>query len=83
MLKPGQRVNADLYCEQLDEVNQSLIEKCSAIVNKRGVILQHEMQDRSVKRALAKINELGWEVVLPAPYLPKIAQSDFNLFSLL
>ncbi|XP_047366075.1 histone-lysine N-methyltransferase SETMAR-like [Vespa velutina] len=27
VLKPGQTVNADLYCKQLDRVNQSLIEK--------------------------------------------------------
>ena len=33
MLKHGETANADLYCEQLDRVNESLNEKCPAIVN--------------------------------------------------
>lgn len=41
VLKPRQTVNADLYCEQLDLVNQSLIEICPAIVKRKGVNLQH------------------------------------------
>ncbi|XP_047364411.1 histone-lysine N-methyltransferase SETMAR-like [Vespa velutina] len=77
MLKPGQTVNADLYCEQLDRVNQSLIEKYPAIVNKKGVILQ---DTHCTRRTLEKINELGWEV-LPHPlYSPDIAPSHFHLF---
>ncbi|XP_047365377.1 histone-lysine N-methyltransferase SETMAR-like [Vespa velutina] len=35
VLKSEQTVNADLYCEQLDRVNQSLIEKYPAIVNRK------------------------------------------------
>ncbi|GFX57967.1 histone-lysine N-methyltransferase SETMAR [Trichonephila clavipes] len=42
VLKPGETVNADLYCEQLDRLNQSLIEKYPAIINRKGVILQHD-----------------------------------------
>lgn len=38
MLKPGQTVNADLYSEQLDGMNQYLIEKHSANVNRKFVI---------------------------------------------
>ena len=65
VLKPGQTVNADFYCEQLDRVNQSLIEKCPAIVNRKRVILQHDnAKPHGAKRTLAKINELGWEVFL-------------------
>ena len=50
VLKPGQTVNADLFCEQLDLVNQSLIEKCLAIVNGKGVILQHNNARPHCKR---------------------------------
>lgn len=42
MLKPGQIVNTDLYCEQLDQVNQSLVEKYPMIINRKGVILQYD-----------------------------------------
>ncbi|GFT21119.1 histone-lysine N-methyltransferase SETMAR [Trichonephila clavipes] len=42
VFKPGETVNADLYCKQLDRQNQSLIEKYPAIFNRKGVILQHD-----------------------------------------
>ena len=81
VLKPGQTVNADLYCEQLDRVNQSLIEKCPAIVNRKGVILQHDnARPHCARRTLEKINELGWEVLPHPPYSPDIVPSDFHLF---
>ncbi|XP_046826458.1 histone-lysine N-methyltransferase SETMAR-like [Vespa crabro] len=81
VLKPGQTVNADLYREQLDRVNQSLIEEYSVIVNRKGVILQHDnARPHCTRRTLEKINELGWEVLPHSPYSPDIAPSDFHLF---
>ncbi|GFW98930.1 histone-lysine N-methyltransferase SETMAR [Trichonephila clavipes] len=63
VFKPGETVNADLYCEPLDRLNQSLIEKYPAIINTKGVILQHD----NARKTLEKINGLGWEVL---PYPP-------------
>lgn len=81
VLKAGQTVNADLYCEQLDRVYQFLIKKCPAIVNRKGVILQHDnARLHCARRTLEKINELGWEVLPHPPYSPDIAPSDFHLF---
>lgn len=81
LLKYGQTVNSDLYCEQLDRLNQSLVEKCPAIVNRRGVILQHDnARPHCAKRTLEKINGLGWEVLPHPAYSPDIAPSDFHLF---
>lgn len=81
VLKPGQTVNADLYCEQLDRVHQSLMAKWPAIVNRKGVILQHDnARPHCAKRTLEKINALGWEVLPHPPYSPDIAPSDFHLF---
>lgn len=39
--KPGQHDDADLYCEQIDRVNQVSMAKYSAIVNRKGVNLQN------------------------------------------
>ena len=36
-------MNADLYCEQLDQVNQSLIENGPGIDNGKGVILNYDL----------------------------------------
>lgn len=38
VLKPGKIVNADLYYEQVDLENQSVIEKYLAIVSRKNVI---------------------------------------------
>ena len=81
LLKYGQTVNADLYCEQLNRVNQALIAKCPAIFNRKGVILQQDnARPHNAKRTLDKINELGWEVLLYPLYSSDIATSDFHLF---
>ncbi|GFW15602.1 histone-lysine N-methyltransferase SETMAR [Trichonephila clavipes] len=62
VLKPGEIVNADFYCEQLDRLNQSLFEKYPAIINRKGVILQHDnARPHCSRKTLAKkkINGLG------------------------
>ncbi|GFU81502.1 histone-lysine N-methyltransferase SETMAR [Trichonephila clavipes] len=64
-LKPGETVNADLYCEQLDRLNQLLIEKYPAIIKGKCVILQHDnAKPHCERKMLAKINGLGFEVLL-------------------
>ncbi|PRD18931.1 UNVERIFIED_CONTAM: Histone-lysine N-methyltransferase SETMAR [Trichonephila clavipes] len=81
VLKPGETVNADLYCEQLDRLNQSLIEKYSAVINRKSVILQHDStRPHCARKTLKKINGLGWEVSPHPTYSPDIAPTDFHLF---
>ena len=56
-------------------------EKWPAIVNRKGVILQHDnARPHCPRRTLEKINSLGWEVLPHPPYSPDIAPSDFHLF---
>ncbi|GFV00359.1 histone-lysine N-methyltransferase SETMAR [Trichonephila clavipes] len=81
VLKPGETVNSDLYCEQLDRLNQSLIENYPAIINRRGVVLQHDnVRPQCARKTPQKINGLGWEVLPHPPYSPDIAPTDFHLF---
>ncbi|GFT53422.1 histone-lysine N-methyltransferase SETMAR [Trichonephila clavipes] len=78
--KPGETVNADLYCEQIDRLNQSLIEKYPEIINRKGVILQHDnVRPHCARKTLEKINGLGWEVLSHPPYSPDIEPTDFHL----
>lgn len=68
VLKPGQTVNADLYCEKLARVNQFFVEKYSTIVQ------DHTVQDDHWKKLM------NWGEVLPHPiYSHDIAPSDFHL----
>ncbi|CAL1283454.1 unnamed protein product [Larinioides sclopetarius] len=39
MLKPGMQT---FFCEHLEGVSRALSEKCQVIVNRKGVILQHD-----------------------------------------
>jgi histone-lysine N-methyltransferase SETMAR len=49
VLKPGQTINADVYYEQLERINRSLIEKYPAIVNRKELFCNMTMQDRTVQ----------------------------------
>ncbi|GFY17905.1 histone-lysine N-methyltransferase SETMAR [Trichonephila clavipes] len=80
VFKPGETVNADLHSEQLDRLNQSSIEKYLAIINRKGVILQHNARPHYERKTLEKINGLGWEVLPHPPYSPDIVPTDFHLF---
>ena len=63
VLKPVQTVNAELYYEQQSRVNQSLIEKCPTIINRRAVSLQRDnARPHSVRLTQQKINESRWGV---------------------
>lgn len=50
LLKPRQTVNAKLYCKQLDQVNQSFVEKYPTIFNRQCVNLQHNSARPTLER---------------------------------
>lgn len=81
ILEQGQTVTADLYCQQLERLNQALIVKHPALVNRKGVILQHDnARPHSAKQTQQKIRDLGWELLPHPPYSPDISPSDYCLF---
>jgi len=81
LLKPGETVTADLYCQQLDRVCNKLFEKRPVLINRKSVVLQHDNARPHVARLTQeKIKELNWEVLPHPPYSPDIAPSDFHLF---
>ncbi|GFW55841.1 transposable element Tc3 transposase [Trichonephila clavipes] len=63
-------VNSDLYCEQLDRVNQSLIESAQRFLTEKMLFRNTIMQDCIAKTNPEQINELGWEILPPPIYLP-------------
>lgn len=81
LLRPGETITADSYCSQLERLQSKLIEKRPALINRRGVILQHDnARPHTARITQEKIKELGWEVLLHPPYSPDIAPSDYHLF---
>ena len=59
-LEHGRSINADIYCLQLNRVNEQLRRKWPALVNIKGVILQHDnAHPHAAKQTQEKIRSLG------------------------
>jgi histone-lysine N-methyltransferase SETMAR len=81
LLKPGETITAEVYCQQLERLQQKLSDKRPALINRKGVILQHDnARPHAARITQEKIKELGWEVLPHPPYSPDIAPSDYHLF---
>ena len=79
LLDEGQVVNSEVYCRQLEAVNQQLIENG---FNPASIRFIHDNARPHVSRVTqAKLKDLNWHVLPHAPYSPDLAPSDYHLFS--
>ena len=74
-------INSNKHYSQLDQLKAALDEKHPELV-KRKRIMFHQDSSRPHVSLMArhKLLQLGWEVLIPPPYSPDIAPSDFHLF---
>jgi len=80
-LKPGNKINAELYCQQIKRLNEKLKTKRPSLVNRKGVILLHDnARPHSAKMTREKITDLNYEVLKHPLYSPDLAPSDYYLF---
>lgn len=78
VLKSGQNVNSNLYCQQLERVNQQLIQLG---IDPWKIRLIHDNAKPHVsKMTQNKIERMNWKVLPHAPYSPDLAPSDYHLF---
>jgi [histone H3]-lysine36 N-dimethyltransferase SETMAR len=81
LLKKGETITATFYSSQLQRVHEELRKKRPALVNRKGVILQHDnARPHVAKLTQEKLKQLGWETLPHPPYSPDIAATDFHLF---
>lgn len=81
LLPPNATINAQVYCQQLERLNQALKKKRPALVNRKGVMFhQDNARPHTAKITSQKIEELGWEKIPHPPYSPDLAPSDYHLF---
>jgi histone-lysine N-methyltransferase SETMAR len=73
-------INSEVYCQQLDRVNECLKEKGSHLVNRKEVVFQDNARPHISKMTQQKIKELNWEILDHPPYSPDLASSDYHLF---
>ena len=80
-LKVGETITADIYCNQLDRVQEELLIKQPALVNRKKILfLQDNARPHVAKMTLHKIAELQWEIMSHPPYSPDLSPTDFHLF---
>ena len=81
LLPTNTTITKEVYCAQLDRLNQELKNKRHHLVSRKGVILHHDnAKPHTAKMTLSKIQELGWEILPHPPYSPDLAPSDYHLF---
>lgn len=76
----GNTVNSQNYCELLAVVKQDIRNKRRGLQTRGVVFHQDNARPHNAARTMAKIGELGWEVLVHSPYSPDLAPSDFHLF---
>ncbi|GFW09020.1 histone-lysine N-methyltransferase SETMAR [Trichonephila clavipes] len=81
LLKQGETINADLYCNQLDKLNAVIKQKRPAVASRKGIVFHHDnARPHTAMVTHQKLNALGWEVLGHPPHSPDIAPSDYYLF---
>lgn len=81
LLPHNRTINSDVYCAQLDRLKAAIEEKRPELVNRKGVVFQHDNARPHVSlQTRQKLIQLGWDVLPHSPYSPDLAPSDFHLF---
>jgi histone-lysine N-methyltransferase SETMAR len=74
-------MNSEVYCQQLNRVNECLEEKRQHLVSRKGVVFhQDNARPHVSKMTQQKIKELNCEILDHPPYSPDLAPSDYHLF---
>lgn len=81
LLDDNQTITAEVYCQQLRRLKEVLQKKRPSLINRKGVILQHDNAKPHTARITKNLlEEFGWEIMLHPPYSPDLAPTDFHLF---
>jgi hypothetical protein len=78
LLERNLTVTAERYCQQLRRLEEAIQQTRSG--RQHGMILQHDnARPHTANMMKAAVQELDWEI-LPHPYSPDLAPSDYHLF---
>lgn len=80
-LKKGTTINSDYYCALLDRLKAEIAKKRPHLQKKKVLFHQDNAPCHKSMKTMAKLNELGFELLPHPPYSPDLAPSDFFLFS--
>lgn len=80
-LQKGTTINSDYYCALLDRLKAEIANKRPHLQKKKVLFHQDNAPCHRSMKTMAKLNELGFELLTHPPYSPDLAPSDFFLFS--
>ena len=84
LLPDNTTINSEVYCHQLDKLNDSLKQKRPELINRKGVVFhQDNARPRTSLLTRQKLLQLGWDILPHSPYSPDLAPSDYYLFPFL
>ncbi|XP_037929961.1 histone-lysine N-methyltransferase SETMAR-like [Teleopsis dalmanni] len=81
LLRPGQTIDSNLYCQQLLRLKEEIEKKRPKLIDNNHVVFHYDStKPHTSLMTRQKLRDLGWEVLMHPPYSPDIAPSDFYLF---
>ncbi|XP_047370017.1 histone-lysine N-methyltransferase SETMAR-like [Vespa velutina] len=81
ILPDNTTINSEVYCHQLDKLNDALQQKRTELINRKGVVF-HQDNARSHTSLVSrqKFLQLEWDTMPHPPYSPDLAPLDYYLF---
>ena len=80
-LEKGKTINSDYYTALLERLKVEIAEKRPHMKKKKVLFHQDNAPCHKSLKTMAKLHELGFELLPHPPYSPDLAPSDFFLFS--
>ncbi|GFW49169.1 histone-lysine N-methyltransferase SETMAR [Trichonephila clavipes] len=81
LLPDNTTINLEVYCHQLDKLNDALQQKRSELINRKGVVFhQDKARPHTSLVTRQKLLQLEWDTMPHPPYSPGLAPSNYYLF---
>ncbi|GFX67218.1 histone-lysine N-methyltransferase SETMAR [Trichonephila clavipes] len=81
LLPDNTTINSEVYCHQLDKLNDALQQKMSELINRKCVVFhQDNARPHTSLVTHQKLLQLEWDTMPLPPYSPDLAPSDYYLF---
>ena len=80
-LQKGQTINSDYYIALLERLKDEIAKKRPHMAKKKVLFHQDNAPCHKSMKTMAKLNELGFELLPHPPYSPDLAPSDYWLFA--
>jgi len=80
-LKPGETINAEKYCAELQQMHEKLCKQQPALVNRHGILLLHDNARPHIsQKTVLKLHQLEYETLPHPAYSPDLSPTDYHFF---